>query len=83
MTDGRGRARRRGRPSRSPSEQLDFGFTPDDEEALGGRWSWFLDVVRPALADGPAAMIDDDLAAVAPWGFTPGEVIVPVSAAAR
>ena len=59
-------------------QQLDFGFTPDDEEALGGRWSWFLDVVRPALAAGPAAMIDDDLAAVAPWGFTPGEVTVPV-----
>ena len=59
-------------------EQLDFGFTPDDEEALGGRWSWFLDVVRPALAAGPAAMIDDDLAAVVPWGFTPGEVTVPV-----
>ena len=58
--------------------EADFGFTPGDEEALGGRWAWFLDVVRPALAAGPAAMIDDDLAAAAPWGFTPEQVAVPV-----
>lgn len=58
--------------------EADFGFTPGDEQALGGRWSWFLDVVRPALAAGPAAMIDDDLAAVAPWGFTPEQVEAPV-----
>ena len=57
--------------------RLDYGFTTDDEAALGGRWCWFLDVVRPALAAGPAAMIDDDLAAVAPWGFAPDEVTVP------
>ena len=57
--------------------EADFGFSPGDQEALGGRWSWFLDVVRPALASGPAGMIDDDLAAVAPWGFTPEEVHVP------
>ena len=53
-------------------DEADFGFTDGDEEALSGRWAWFLDVVRPALAGGPGAMIDDDLAAVSPWGFTPG-----------
>jgi pimeloyl-ACP methyl ester carboxylesterase len=27
-------------------------FTPEDEAALAGEWSWFIDVVRPALAGG-------------------------------
>jgi len=53
------------------TDDLDFGFTPEDEAALGGAWSWLLDVVRPALAAGPEATIDDDLASVAPWGFEP------------
>jgi len=55
----------------------DIGFTPGDESALSGRWSWVLDVVRPALAAGLAALIDDDLAAVAPWGFEPADIAVP------
>lgn len=62
----------------STPEDADFGFNPDDEAALGGNWAWFLDVVRPALAAGPAGMIDDDLAAVAPWGFDPADISVPV-----
>ncbi len=76
------RAAARGRAAREAfedeAEGLDFGFTPGDEEALGGRWSWLLDVVRPAIAAGPAAAIDDDLAAVAPWDFDPAEIAVPV-----
>ncbi len=59
-------------------EELDTGFTPGDEEALGGRWSWFLDVVRPAIAAGPAAAIQDDLAVVAPWDFDPADIATPV-----
>jgi pimeloyl-ACP methyl ester carboxylesterase len=56
---------------------LDPGFTPEDEAALAGDWSWLLDVVRPALRAGPGGLIDDDLAAVAPWGFDPADIAVP------
>jgi len=53
-------------------------FTPADHGALEGEWSWLLDIVRPAVAAGPAALIDDDLAYVAPWGFDPAQVRPPV-----
>jgi pimeloyl-ACP methyl ester carboxylesterase len=53
-------------------------FTPADHATLEGEWSWLLDVVRPALAAGPAALIDDDLAYVAPWGFDPAQLRPPV-----
>lgn len=43
-------------------EEQDIGFTESDEAALGGAWSWFLELVRPALESGPAPMIEDDLA---------------------
>jgi hypothetical protein len=47
----------------------DPGFTQAALDALAGDWSWFIEVVRPALASGPAPLIDDDLALVGPWGF--------------
>jgi pimeloyl-ACP methyl ester carboxylesterase len=53
-------------------------FTPGDIEALGGAWSWLLDVLRPAIEAGPAALVDDDLAFVAPWGFDAARVTVPM-----
>jgi pimeloyl-ACP methyl ester carboxylesterase len=58
--------------------ERDIGFVPADWEALEGDWSWVMDVVRPALAAGLAAQIDDDLAYVAPWGFEPAQVTAPV-----
>jgi pimeloyl-ACP methyl ester carboxylesterase len=60
------------------ADDTDIGFTPADEAALAGDWAWLLDVVRPALAAGPGGSIDDDLAYVAPWGFDPATIAVPV-----
>ncbi|MFD6066840.1 alpha/beta fold hydrolase [Amycolatopsis lurida] len=53
-------------------------FTPADHAALAGDWNWVLDVVGPAVEGGPGALIDDDLAYVAPWGFQPSDVRTPV-----
>jgi pimeloyl-ACP methyl ester carboxylesterase len=79
--EGSLRAAAAGRPEKERYEGSDpngdLEFTPADEAALQGEWSWVLDVVRPALAAGPAALIDDDLAYVAPWGFDPADITVP------
>ena len=52
-------------------------FTPEDEAALAGEWSWLIDVVRPALAGGMEGFIEDDLASVGAWGLDPAEVAAP------
>ncbi|HEY6690143.1 MAG TPA: alpha/beta fold hydrolase [Rubrobacter sp.] len=52
-------------------------FTPEDEAALAGEWSWLIDVVRPAIAGGMEGFIEDDLAGVGAWGFDPAEVAAP------
>ena len=57
--------------------EYDPEFTPADEAALAGGWSWLLDVVRPALAQGPGGLIDDDLAYVAPWGAEVEQITAP------
>ena len=57
--------------------EYDPEFTPADEAALAGGWSWVLDVVRPALAQGPGGLIDDDLAYVAPWGAEVEQITAP------
>ena len=77
------RAAARGREARVAHEETgdpeaDFGLTSGDVEALGGRWSWVLSVVRPAIEGGPAGAIADDLAAVSPWGFDPAAITAPV-----
>ncbi|NUT40258.1 MAG: alpha/beta fold hydrolase [Thermoactinospora sp.] len=52
-------------------------FTPGDHAALDQDWAWVGSVVGPALDNGPGALIDDDLAYVAPWGFDPARIAVP------
>jgi pimeloyl-ACP methyl ester carboxylesterase len=52
-------------------------FTPEDEAALAGEWSWFFDVFdEPALAGG-MGFVEDDLAGVGAWGFDPADVVAP------
>jgi len=53
-------------------------FTAGDQEALYGRWAWVGRVAGQAMAAGPAAMIDDLLAAARPWGFDVADTAVPV-----
>ncbi|WAZ21428.1 alpha/beta hydrolase [Streptomyces cinnabarinus] len=53
-------------------------FTPADHTALLAEWSWFGEVVGPALEPGPAALIDDDLAYTSPWGFAPARITAPL-----
>jgi pimeloyl-ACP methyl ester carboxylesterase len=73
----RGRAARERYDDEVPDD-ADIGFTAADWEALSGDWSWLLDVVRRGQESGPGAAVDDDLAAVAPWGFEPADIRVPV-----
>ncbi|GAA4204762.1 alpha/beta fold hydrolase [Actinocatenispora rupis] len=60
------------------AEDGDPGFVPADHAALDGEWSWLISVVRPAIARGPGALIDDDLSYVAPWGCDPTTITAPV-----
>ena len=56
----------------------DFGFIDADAAAFDREWGWIMEVVRPALAAGPAPLIDDDLAYVRAWGFDPSGIRTPV-----
>jgi pimeloyl-ACP methyl ester carboxylesterase len=49
-------------------------FTPRDQAALLGTWSWLGAVAGHAMQAGPAGVAADEMAYVAPWGFDPGMV---------
>jgi pimeloyl-ACP methyl ester carboxylesterase len=53
-------------------------FTPGDEQALAGSWSWLGGVAGQAMEQGDAGMVDDLLAGAVPWGFAPAGITVPV-----
>ena len=61
-----------------PPDEPDIGFTPADWAALSGDWAWMLEVVQGAQQAGGPGAVDDDLAAVAPWGFEPADAAAPV-----
>jgi pimeloyl-ACP methyl ester carboxylesterase len=62
-----------------PSAEFDpETFTPGDQSALEGRWSWLAGVAGQAMEQGDAGMVDDLLAGAQAWGFAPADITVPV-----
>jgi pimeloyl-ACP methyl ester carboxylesterase len=62
-----------------PSAEFDPGtFTPGDQSALEGRWSWLAGVAGQAMEEGDDGMVEDLLAGAQGWGFAPADITVPV-----
>jgi pimeloyl-ACP methyl ester carboxylesterase len=81
MSDGTARELRAATRGRAELEEVlaanEFdpqSFVPPDYAALDGNWSWFNGIVQAATANGLDGMIEDDVTAMAPWGFDLTEV---------
>lgn len=76
------RAAEDGRASRERYAATDTfdenSFTPADWTALAGSWASLGQDAGKAGSAGPEGLVDDDLAFVAPWGFDPAGITVPV-----
>jgi pimeloyl-ACP methyl ester carboxylesterase len=76
------RAAEGGRASRERYAETDTfderSFTPADWTALAGAWASLGQDAGEAGSAGPEGLVDDDLAFVAPWGFDPAGISVPV-----
>jgi len=77
------RAAMAGRPAKLAYEETapEFDttlFTDADWAALSGPWSWFDTVVGPAMAGGPAGLVDDDIAYVTLSGADYFRIAAPV-----
>lgn len=77
------RAALAGRAAKTAYEESASGFdttlfTDADWAALSGPWSWFDKVVGPAMASGPAGLVDDDIAYVTPSGVEYPRISAPV-----
>jgi hypothetical protein len=84
MSDGSARELRAATQGRAELEEVlaanefdPLSFIPADDAALEGNWSWFSGIVRAATANGPDGMVEDDVAAMAPWGFDLTEITAP------
>lgn len=60
------------------SFEYDMELTDADFAALRGEWSWFDEVVRPAMEGDPGGAIDDDIACTHPWGCDPCDITAPL-----
>ncbi|MBM7786185.1 alpha/beta fold hydrolase [Tenggerimyces flavus] len=60
------------------SFEYDMELTEADIATLSGEWSWFGEVVRPAMEGDPGGGIDDDIASTHPWGCDPRDITAPL-----
>jgi pimeloyl-ACP methyl ester carboxylesterase len=84
MSDGTARELRAATRGRAELEEVlaanEFdpqSFIPADYAALDANWSWFNDIVQAATANGLDGMVEDDVTAMAPWGFDLTQITAP------